>query len=178
MTELKIKRVTVPEILLLHEISTTTFRETFAAVNPAKDMKKYLEENMSVEKLTAELRNKNSAFYMALQGNIIVGYLKINFGQAQQELQNDHAVELERIYVRKEFQGNHVGQSLFEKAIQIAQEKNADYIWLGVWEKNLKAINFYKKNGFTVFDEHIFMLGDDVQTDIMMKRQLKRPAIQ
>ena len=70
------------------------------------------------------------------------------------------------------FHGKKLGQALYEKAIQIANEKKVQYLWLGVWEKNNKAIQFYKKNGFVQFDTHIFKLGNDEQTDIMMKLAL------
>ena len=73
----------------------------------------------------------------------------------------------------KAYHGKKVGQLLYEKAIETAKQKNADYVWLGVWEENPRAISFYKKNGFIGFDKHIFKLGDDEQTDIMMKLQLK-----
>jgi diamine N-acetyltransferase len=82
---------------------------------------------------------------------------------------NNNSLEIERIYVLQEFQGKKVGQMLFGKAVEIAKQKNADYIWLGVWEKNIKAIRFYEKNGFVPFGKHLFKLGDDEQTDIMMK---------
>jgi ribosomal protein S18 acetylase RimI-like enzyme len=103
----------------------------------------------------------------------VVGYLKLNFGQSQTELKDSKALEIERIYVLKEFQGKNIGQLLYEKAIQIANQNNAEYVWLGVWEENEKAIKFYTKNGFVAFDKHIFKLGDDEQTDIMMKLTLK-----
>ncbi len=98
--------------------------------------------------------------------------MKLNFGQSQTELKDDKAIEIERIYVLKEFHGNKVGQILYDKAIEVARQKNADYVWLGVWEENPRAINFYKKNGFVEFDKHIFKLGEDEQTDIMMKLKL------
>lgn len=63
---------------------------------------------------------------------------------------------------------------MYEKAISIALQKNAEYIWLGVWEENPRAIRFYEKNGFLEFDKHIFKLGDDEQTDIMMKLELMK----
>jgi len=62
-----------------------------------------------------------------------------------------------------------VGQVLYEKAIQLAKERKAPYVWLGVWEENPRAIQFYKKNGFVEFDKHLFVLGEDEQTDLMMK---------
>jgi ribosomal protein S18 acetylase RimI-like enzyme len=88
-------------------------------------------------------------------------------------LKDERAMEIERIYVLKDFHGKNVGQLLYQKAIDIALVKKADYVWLGVWEENPRAINFYKKNGFVEFDKHIFVLGDDEQTDIMMRLKLK-----
>jgi ribosomal protein S18 acetylase RimI-like enzyme len=102
----------------------------------------------------------------------VIGYLKLNFGQSQTELQDNRALEIERIYVLKEFHGKSVGQLLYAKASQIARQKRADYVWLGVWEENPRAISFYKKNGFIEFDKHVFLLGKDEQTDIMMKLKL------
>jgi ribosomal protein S18 acetylase RimI-like enzyme len=135
-------------------------------------MTKYLAEGFSVEKLTTELNDKNSEFYFASLDNHVIGYLKINFGQTQTEIKDDKAVEIERIYVLKEYHGKNIGQLLYEKAMQIAKQISADYVWLGVWEENPRAISFYKKNGFVEFDKHIFKLGDDEQTDIMMKLKL------
>lgn len=168
-----IKRVTINDIDQLQNISRQTFSETFSTGNTAENMKQYLKEEFSVEKLTAELNNKKSEFYFALLNDEAIGYLKLNSGQAQTELKDDKALEIERIYVLKEFHGKRVGQILYEKAMQVARQTNADYVWLGVWEENPRAINFYKKNGFVEFDKHVFKLGNDEQIDIMMKLQLK-----
>ncbi|WP_460924927.1 GNAT family N-acetyltransferase [Pontibacter brevis] len=136
-------------------------------------MTKYLEEGFSTEKLATELSNEGSEFYFAVLGDQVIGYMKLNVGQSQTDIQDEKALEIERIYVLKEYHGKKVGQLLYEKAIQIAAQKGVDYAWLGVWEENPRAISFYKKNGFMEFDKHIFKLGDDEQTDIMMKIQLK-----
>lgn len=172
MTKIDIQKVTLNDIDRLQKIGRQTFYETFSAENTEENMSKYLEEGFSKEKLTAELNNENSAFYFAVLDNSVIGYLKLNFGQSQTEIKDDRTLEIERIYVLKAFHGKNVGQLLYDKAIQIARQKNADYVWLGVWEENPRAINFYKKNGFAAFDKHIFKLGDDEQTDIMMKLQL------
>jgi diamine N-acetyltransferase len=173
MDTIDIKRVTVNDIDRLEKIGRQTFSETFSAGNTQDNMKRYLEDRFSIERLTAELNNKNSEFYFATLDNTIIGYLKLNFGPSQTELKDDKALEIERIYVLKTFQGKKVGQMLYEKAIQIAKQTNVDYVWLGVWDQNPRAINFYKKNGFVEFDKHIFKLGSDEQTDIMMKLQLR-----
>lgn len=172
MVAIDIKKVMLNDIDQLQKIGRQSFYETFSAANTEENMKKYLDEEFSTEKLTAELNDTNSEFYFAILGNNVIGYLKLNFGQSQTELQDDKALEIERIYVLKEFHGKNVGQSLYEYAIQKARQKNADYVWLGVWEENPRAIKFYKKNGFVEFDKHIFKLGDDEQTDIMMKLKL------
>ena len=173
MENIDIKRVTLSDIDQLQKISRQTFSETFSAGNTEENMKRYLEEGFSIEKLTAELNNKNSEFYFATIDNKVIGYLKLNFGPSQTELKDDNALEIERIYVLKDFHGKRVGQLLYGQAMLIARQMNADYVWLGVWEENPRAINFYKKNGFVEFDKHVFKLGNDEQTDIMMKLQLK-----
>src|SRR5437764_2401658 len=148
MENIDIKKVTLNDIDQLQKIGRQTFSETFSAGNTEENMKQYLEEGFSLEKLTAELNDNNSAFYFAALDNIIIGYLKLNFGQSQTELKDDKALEVERIYVLREFYGKKVGQLLYEKAMQVARQINADYVWLGVWEENPRAINFYKKNDF------------------------------
>lgn len=172
MESIEIKKVMLNDIDQLQKISRQTFFETFSTKNTEENMRKYLEEGFSIDKLTAELTDKNAEFHFALLDNTVIGYLKLNFGQSQTELKDDKALEIERIYVLKEFHGKKVGQVLYEKTIQIAKQVNADYVWLGVWEENPRAISFYKKNGFVEFDKHIFKLGDDEQTDIMMKLKL------
>jgi diamine N-acetyltransferase len=170
---IEIRRIAIEDIEELQKIGRQTFEETFAASNSAENMNTYLEEGFSNEKLTAELQNENSELYFAELDGRVIGYLKLNFGPSQTELKDDKAIEIERIYVVKEFHGKKVGQVLYEKAIQVAIDKGADYVWLGVWEKNERALTFYKKNGFVEFDKHLFRLGNDEQTDIMMKLQLK-----
>lgn len=172
MENITIQKATLNEIEQLQKIGRATFYETFSSSNTEENTKQYLEEGFSIEKLTDELNNENSEFYFALSETNVIGYLKINFGASQTELKDEKALEIERIYVLKEFHGKKVGQVLYEKAIEIAKQKNSDYIWLGVWEENPRAISFYKKNGFIEFDKHIFRLGDDEQTDIMMKLKL------
>ena len=172
MDIITIEKIELPQILQLQTIGKLTFHETFAAENTAANMEKYLEEGFSIEKLTAELGNKETAFYFANIDQHPIGYLKINVGNAQTEQQHDGAMEIERIYVVQAYHGKQVGQLLLDKALKIAQQKGAPYVWLGVWGKNQRAIQFYKKNGFRIFDQHVFMLGDDQQTDFLMKLSL------
>ena len=172
MIDITIQKITIDKIYQLQKIGRQTFLETFASANTDDNMIKYLEEEFSISKLTTELNDNNAEFYFAKLDNNVIGYLKLNFGKSQTELQDNGALEIERIYVLNEYHGKNVGKLLYNKAKQIARQHGADYIWLGVWEENPKAIYFYKKNGFVAFDKHIFKLGNDEQIDIMMKLKL------
>ena len=168
-----IEQINNSHIAALQQIGRQTFSETFTESNSAENMAKYLEEAYSFEKLNEELNNQNSFFYFAILDEKVIGYLKLNLGESQTELKDNDALEIERIYVLKDFHGKKVGQILFDKAITIAKELQVAYVWLGVWEENKKALQFYTQNGFVEFDQHVFVLGDEAQTDIMMKLALK-----
>lgn len=167
--EIAIRKITVNDLNELQSIGKLTFAETFSSGNSEENMKAYLENGFSTEKLTTELSDPNAEFYFAELDGETIGYLKVNVGQSQTEIKDHNAIEIERIYVLKAFHGKKVGQILYNKAIAIAKEKNVDYVWLGVWEENPRAIRFYEKNGFKAFDKHVFKLGNDKQTDIMMR---------
>lgn len=170
--QIRISKVSEKDISQLQAIGRQTFSETFEMHNSPENMREYLKNSFSVEKLSDEICNPDSEFYFAWAGEKLAGYLKVNFGNAQTELKDDKAVEIERIYALKEFHGSGVGQSLYNKALEIARQRKAAYIWLGVWEKNPRAVAFYRKNGFAAFGEHIFKLGDDEQTDLLMRMDL------
>lgn len=172
MEKIELEKIGINDCNQLQKISKQTFFETFSTSNSEENMQNYIAERFSSDKLYNELSDENSEFYFAKIGNAIIGYLKLNFGVSQTELKDLKAAEIERIYVLKEFHGKRIGQILCDKAIEIAKQKKVNFVWLGVWEENLKAINFYKKNGFVEFHKHIFKLGKDEQTDIMMKLKL------
>jgi len=164
-----IEKINETEVEQLQSLSRQTFYETYCLMNTKENMDKYLNENLSISTLEKELKNPNTEFYIIKDFDKNIGYLKLNMGPSQTELKDETAIEIERIYVMQEYQGKKVGQQLYDKAIQIAKEKKARYLWLGVWEENHKAIQFYNKNGFEVFDKHVFVLGDEKQTDMMMR---------
>ena len=176
MNEVNIRQVSYNEVNELQQIGRQTFTETFEKYNSEENLNQYLNVSFGREKLLKELNNPESNFYFAFSGSVLAGYLKINFGDAQTELVDDLTMEIERIYVLKDFQGRKVGQALFQKALDVAAETSCTHVWLGVWEHNNKALNFYRKNGFEEFDKHVFRIGEDEQTDFLMKRPIKSSA--
>lgn len=167
-----IKKVELSDFELLQKVAKETFQETFAKDNSEENMQKYLIDAFAMNKLHSEWLSPHSFFFLVFLNEEVVGYLKINEGNAQTENQEEGAYEIERIYVLQAYQSKGIGQFLLDFALQFAIENQAEYIWLGVWEKNTKAISFYQKNGFFAFDSHIFLFGEDPQTDILMKKVL------
>lgn len=172
MSSIIINKASAGDLETVQSLGIQTFSETFVEDNTKEAMKKYLEESFNTEKIKSELNNPDSFFYIAWEEDNPVGYLKVNTGNAQTELQGDMSLEIERIYVKKSHYGKKVGQLLYDQALETARQLSKSYVWLGVWEENLRALQFYRKNGFVEFDKHIFRLGEEEQTDLMMKKIL------
>lgn len=168
MPQLSLKPLTPSDLPTLRDISISTFVETFAHLNSEENMRKYLEECLSLTKLTEEFNTEGSEFFFAMVGEEVIGYLKINTGKAQTE-PVENALEVERIYIIKEYQGIKAGKFLLDHAFKLAQVKGLTTVWLGVWEKNTNAIGFYERHGFTRFGQHIFILGEEQQVDLLFK---------
>lgn len=169
MNNFIIKEYGIEDIEKIKYISERTFYETFSEENTEEDMQNYIEENFSYEQLGNEINNSGSKFIIVEDNEEVVAYMKINFEEAQTETGHENSLEVQRIYILQEYKGKHIGKKLMEKAKEMGRSSNLKYIWLGVWEHNLNAIKFYEKQGFEKFDTHIFILGDDKQTDNLMK---------
>jgi ribosomal protein S18 acetylase RimI-like enzyme len=173
MTEnIEIRTVTIKDLDQLVQISISTFYETFSQENTEENIQKFIEESYSAEKILTELNNPNSQFYFVSYRKKIVGYLKINQLDAQTEKIGSEALEIERIYIKKNYQRLGIGQKLIQFTIDHARINSKYLIWLGVWSQNYSAIKFYKKLGFIEFGQHIFTLGNDEQLDLLMKLEL------
>lgn len=162
------------DVKQLQAISIETFNDTFKDQNSPDNIEAYLARAFTEEQLKKELANQSSAFYfISVVNEEVAGYLKVNVDEAQSEKMGDQALEIERIYIRRNYQGQGLGKYLMDKAIELATAQNKKSIWLGVWEKNEPAIGFYKKLGFVQTGTHSFYMGDEEQTDWMMMKVLK-----
>jgi ribosomal protein S18 acetylase RimI-like enzyme len=171
-TKLTIKQAATHDLTILTTLSITTFCETFDKDNTKEDMDKYIAEEMNQDKLAAELSDTENIFLLAYYNDNPAGYAKVRSTKTPPELKNDQALEIERLYVLKEFHSKKIGAALMDHCITHAIASGCNIIWLGVWEHNYKAINFYERWGFSLFGSHAFLLGNDHQTDILMKKAL------
>lgn len=118
--------------------------------------------------------NSNSRFFFIYLDNLIAGYLKLNIDSAQTEKIDRNGLEIERIYIRKEYKRQGLGRQLLEFAIELATKERRKLIWLGVWEENENALLFYQMFGFRKNGTHNFYIEIDKQTDLIMVKELGR----
>lgn len=170
--EVVTKKCTIEDLQLLRDFAYKTFSETFHHLNTPANMKAYLEQAFNHDKMRDELSDINSAFYFLFADKELAGYLKLNEEDAQTDINDPQSIEIERIYVAKEYQGKGLGNILMNKALSIANDRRKSYVWLGVWEKNKNGIQFYKKHGFYKVDNHSFFMGEEEQTDFIMRKDL------
>ncbi|MBB5888321.1 GNAT family N-acetyltransferase [Lactovum miscens] len=167
--DITLKKVTQKELLDLQKISIETFTETFLDDNNAESLKIYLEKAYNFKKLSSEVANTESNFQFIYYGKQLAGYIKLNVGVAQSEMVGLNTLEVERIYIKSSYKRLGLGKCLLNYAFKQAQELNKSKVWLGVWEQNINALNFYRKMGFVYFGKHIFDLGGEKQCDLLME---------
>ena len=172
MDDVKIEKVSLEKIEILQKIAIQTFTETFGFDNTKEQLQEYFEKSYNLSILKSDIESQESDTYFIISNNKEVGYLKVNWGKEQTEKELDSGFEIQRIYILKEYQGKGFGKKLFEFSLEKAKESKCEWVWLGVWEKNYKAQNFYKKYGFEKFSEHIFSVGDKNDTDWLMRKKL------
>lgn len=167
-----VRLATVDDAHTLTVIGAKTFHDTFAPFNTAENMRLYMDKTFTVNQLESELQDVNATFLLAQEGERVVGYAKLHTGKNPPELNETNSIEIERIYSCKEYIGKKVGKTLMQASLEIAAERGFETVWLGVWEHNPRAILFYEKCGFKIFGSHLFRLGTDLQTDLLMKKKL------
>jgi ribosomal protein S18 acetylase RimI-like enzyme len=173
-----IEKCTFDQVHLLQKLAIKTYQETFAESNSDDLLQQYYKKSLNIAKLSAQLENTNSEFYFIYSAPRaepeakLAGFLKLNIDDAQTDLLDPDALEVEKIYILKGFLSQGLGKQMISFAINRAQQNNKKYLWLGVWENNFSALNFYKKMGFEQFGEHGFDMAGDIQTDLLLRKDL------
>ena len=157
---------------MLAELGARTFEETFATDNTPEDMAAYLAASFNVAQQSAELADPDSTFLIAEVSGVGAGYAKLHKGRPPEGIVGTKPIELVRLYVDRKWFGRGVGEALMRRCLEEAGRAGFKTIWLGVWERNLRAQAFYRKWEFQAVGKHVFQLGEDAQTDILMEREI------
>ena len=168
----QIRKAGANDINLIANLSRQTFYDSFHEQNTADDMAMFLEKNFNDHAIAKEVIDPENIFLIIEDDNLLLGYAKLSIKNKQYDSTEFKYLEISRIYCIKGAIGKGVGKALMLECIKIATSLSMNCIWLGVWEHNARAIEFYKKFGFTKFDEHVFMLGTDSQNDWLMKKNI------
>ncbi|WP_242501071.1 GNAT family N-acetyltransferase [Bifidobacterium pseudolongum] len=162
------------DVNTIRDLSIATFAETFASLNTEEDMEQYNERHFSTDELQREIDNPDSTFVVAKVDGVPAGYMKVNVGDAQTEEMLGNRMEVQRLYILRQYKRNGLGARFMHTAFDMARAQGKSVIWLGVWEHNDAAIAFYKRMGFVQFGSHDFVLGEDRQTDLLMEAAVDR----
>jgi ribosomal protein S18 acetylase RimI-like enzyme len=173
-TNLKIRRGTAEDAQTLAPLAVKIFNDTFAdnPLNKSEDMRDYIAEFMSLKAFGRELADENSVFFIAEAEGEMIGYAKLQEHSTEDCVSDKNPIELCRLYIAHEFHGTGIAKKLMDECFAEAKHKNYQTMWLGVWEFNFRAQKFYEKNGFYKVGKHIFQLGSDAQTDLVMEKKL------
>lgn len=169
---LRIREATIDDAALIADLSRQTFYDTFAAQNTAANMDKFLKEQFTRGRLMVEVGQPSNTFLLAYANADVAGYVKLRESRTPAELGMVSSIEIARLYACKNMIGKGVGQLLMQASLDRGRQKGKAVAWLCVWEKNHRAIAFYHRWGFAKCGEVEFILGNDVQCDWMMQRQL------
>jgi diamine N-acetyltransferase len=170
---ISIRELSREDIPQLRELAIRIYRDTFSNQNTPENMEAFLRKDYSVENFEREFDEPGSQYFFACDEKNPVGYLRLRYNKEAEEHLGKNTIEIHRLYVDVNHQGKRVGHKLMEFAIEQAEKSDVDWIWLGVWEHNPKAQRFYERWGFTRFADHIFQMGNEAQTDWLLKRRIK-----
>ena len=166
---LKYKKCNSSHLDVLAHIAKETFVAAFEKDNNPDDFQDYVQKAFHPDQVLCELQDENSFFFLVYETNEAVGYFKLNVDGAQTDVHDSDALEIERIYVLEMYQGKNFGKQMLHKIIDLTRKMGKRYIWLGVWEQNSGAIRFYQRHGFKKFGEHVYRIGQDEQTDWLLR---------
>ncbi len=167
-----IRRASTKDHAILVDLSRRTFEEAFGPENDPEDMRIYLEASFSPAQIGHALKDPGTTFLLAYDRKTLVGYAKIQSGPPPECVGADEAVQLSRLYVISHYMDRGFGSQLILACIDEARQQGYKTLWLGVWEKNLSAQRLYERSGFVRVGAKEFVLGSDVQQDVVYTRSL------
>lgn len=170
---IEIEPARLQDIPELREVAIASYRDTFTEFNTPENMEAFLSTTYSLAKLQEEFQEPNSWIFIAWENKQQVGFIRLRETDEVEHTLGKQALELQRLYVLTQAHGKSVGRKLMEVALAFANDRSYQWIWLGVWERNYRAQEFYAKWGFVRFSEHTFMMGDDPQVDWLLCKKLR-----
>jgi diamine N-acetyltransferase len=169
----QIRRAEEDDALELSVLAERTFRAAFAESNTAANMQLHCAANYGQALQLAEIRESSGETWVAEADSRLVAYVQLRLEAASPMISGERPIEIQRFYVDASHHGAGLAHQLMAHVLARAKAAGSAAIWLGVWERNPRALAFYRKWGFDVVGEHTFKLGDDPQRDLVMRRDVR-----
>jgi ribosomal protein S18 acetylase RimI-like enzyme len=169
---LQIRQATREDAPVIAELAGNTFVETYGELGLKENMGRYVQDHFAPEQIGAEIASPGHWFYIAFLGHLPVGFVKSKVIREPKGIKGKKCLEIERVYVLKEFQGSSVGKELVKRVMLFARQEKYQVIWLQVWQKNEKAVQFYRKMGFVAYETDIFYFYDEIHHDFLLRFDL------
>ena len=170
--KISIRRATVDDVQLIAEMGARLFEVSFGAFNRPRDMQVYLEKSFNQQDIRTDLLSEKVIYLLAMLSEQVIGYAKVSQCKAPVPVIGSNPIELDRIYIDLAYSNRGYGSQLLTACTETARQLGGDTLWLGVWDRNERAIRFYQQWGFEIVGEMEFVLGDDVQNDYVMARSI------
>jgi ribosomal protein S18 acetylase RimI-like enzyme len=164
------RRGTTDDAAGLAEFATRAFTQTYAAFNTPQDIRDYVATSYGVTQQERELSDPAMITVLAESDDALIGYSQVRRKEVPSCVTQDAPAEIYRFYVDASAHGKGVAQRLMDESLSAAHDLGAKHIWLGVWDRNARAIAFYRKRGFIEIGDQHFQLGSDRQRDLVMIR--------
>ena len=167
-----IRPATPADAAAVADLAARTFHDTFVADNKAEDMAAHLKKNYGTAIQAAEIADPSMVTLVMEHEGRLVAYAQLRSGAAPPCVSGERPIEIWRFYVDKALIGRGIARILMDRTMQEIAARGADVVWLGVWERNLRAQAFYRKCGFAQVGTQFYDVGTDRQTDHVMARSM------
>jgi ribosomal protein S18 acetylase RimI-like enzyme len=170
---MELRYATTTDAEKIGQFARQAFYDSYAWYNDEQDMSAYLSNNFTAAQIAADINDSQTVYLIVLENNALCGYAKLAWrNRPDVTITGEKQLEIARFYAGKQFIGKGVGKLMMEASIAYAAQHNATVVWLDVWKENKHAIQFYTKWGFEIVSDWTFMLGNDLQEDYIMAKQL------
>ena len=171
---MRVRRATIDDVDTLSAFGRRVFGQTFAPENAPEDLQAYLDSAYVAARQQEEISDPAiDTLLLEVRGDVIA-FAQLRDGPGGDGVSGQRPLELWRFYVDFAWHGRGVAQTLMTSVEEAARARGAGTLWLGVWERNVRAQAFYRKQGFTVVGSQIFLLGSDPQRDLIMAKEIRR----
>lgn len=158
---MKIQKAHISDAPILSQVAIEAFMPAHGHSSPEKDMQNYIQSNFNSENLAEEIQNSANTYYLLFDSEKLIGYYKINLNLSCEFIDSSSVVYMSRLYILPSYYNKGSGKLLLDHAKEISRKNKQSGMWLKVWIKNERAIDFYKKQGFTIIGKSDFVISEN-----------------